>query len=345
MKRARVFIVDDAPFIRKAMARVLSADPEIEIVGEASNGMEALETIGAARPDVVTLDVNMPGIDGLTTLRELRKRYPQVAVVMLSSLTQDGASTTLQALHDGAVDFIDKNEINVMDFHRLKREVLPKLKVWVSGKTPPSAPVEQSFPESHPVDWSHYQLCVIGASTGGPPAIEALMRSIPADFPAPIIIVQHMPTGFTRHFAERLDGMSRLDIAEAYHGARIDAGRVWVAPAGKHLRVDRYRVAHLSDEPSSTPHRPSVDVTMYSAARTRPRGTVAGVLLTGMGEDGAQGMCSIRQYGGLTIGENETSCVVSGMPKAAYLRGGVELYLPLPEIVGLFATQPVATPA
>lgn len=327
------------------MSRVLSVDPEIEIVGEAAGGLEALEKIPACKPDLVTLDVDMPQLDGLATLRELKQRSPNLPVIMMSAHTQEGAATTLQALADGAVDFIDKSSFNVMDFASLTREVLEKIKVW-DPRQPAKGSSRGDRPEARvPGDgetpcpriaWKDYRICIIGASTGGPLALESLLCSIPADFPAPLVIVQHMPLGFTRPFAERLDSISGLHIMEAVHGRRLAPGTVVVAPAGQHLRINNNLRIYLSEEPSSAMHRPSVDVTMYSAACSLRPGTVAGVLLTGMGSDGAEGMYAIREKGGLTVAENEESCVVAGMPRAAYLRGAVTHYLSLQRITSMF---------
>ncbi len=344
----RVFVVDDAAFIRKAMARVLASDRSIRIVGEAADGAEALEKIPLANPDVVTLDVDMPGMDGLSTLRHLMKIRPGLPVIMLSALTREGGATTLEALASGAVDFIDKSSLNVMDFGRLAEELHAKIKLWgPNGKKRSGRGVaarrsaragrkaRRARVEAALVEWSRYELCVIGASTGGPLALETIVRAMPRGFPVPIAIVQHMPIGFTRPFAERLDLLSELWVSEAVDGDHLSPGTVKIAPAGQHLRIGQNLEIQLSREPASASHTPSVDVMMQSAARSR-RGQVVGILLTGMGEDGAVGMRSILDRGGLTIAENEETCVVAGMPKAAYLRGGVSLYVPLYEIVRAF---------
>jgi two-component system chemotaxis response regulator CheB len=334
------------------MARVLATDPDIEVVGEAAGGLEALEKIRDCRPDVVTLDVDMPQLDGLATLRELKQAQPDLPVIMMSAHTQDGAETTLQALADGAVDFIDKTSFNVMDFAGLSREVLDKIKIWDprgpadgsrSMRPREAEPGEEGGAEGKPgpppVCWNRYKTCIIGASTGGPLALESLLRSIPGDFPVSIVIVQHMPQGFTRPFADRLDSISELSVSEATHGRRLAPGTAVVAPAGQHLRVNDNMRVFLSEEPAGAIHRPSVDVTMYSAACTHRPGTVAGVLLTGMGADGAEGMYAIREKNGLTVAENEKSCIVPGMPRAAYLRGAVAHYLSLDEIVSMFLSR------
>lgn len=336
--------MDDAPFIRKAVARVLSSDPDIRVVGEAASGVEALEMIPRYRPDVVTLDVDMPRLDGLATLRELKKSLPDLPVIMMSAHTQRGAATTLQALSDGAVDFIDKSSFNVMDFTSLSREVLGKIKVWDPGgsaKPPPrtGGPASQARKPVPAIPWDSFEVCVVGASTGGPTALEALLGAVPAHFPVPMVVVQHMPRGFTRPFADRLDSLSPLQVVEPRHGGRLDPGMAVIAPAGRHLRITGDLRVQLSREPATAIHRPSVDVTMYSAACALPPGSVVGVLLTGMGSDGAEGMFAVREKKGLTLAESEESCVVPGMPRAAYLRGAVTHYLPLPDIVRMFASH------
>jgi two-component system chemotaxis response regulator CheB len=323
------------------------------VVGEAAHGAEALDSLGSSRPDLVILDVDMPGMDGLETLAELRKRRPKLPVIMLSALTRSGAATTLAALAQGAVDFIDKSSLNLMDFERLSAELLDKIRVWRPGgpgrdaaKGPgagrrksrdgddePGNVEAAGAGDAPPIRWDDYRLLIVGASTGGPVALERLLREIPASFPLPIAVVQHMPHGFTRPFAERLNTLSALSVTEAVHGQRLERGAVVVAPAGQHLCIDRGLNVQLSREPANAPHRPSVDVTMYSAACALGKGKVAGVLLTGMGEDGAEGMCAIREKGGLTLAENEETCVVPGMPRTAYLRGGVVHYLPFDSIV------------
>jgi two-component system chemotaxis response regulator CheB len=327
----RVFVVDDSAFIRKALTRVLASDPECRVVGEAANGHEALERIPHVNPDVVTLDVAMHGMDGLATLRALLAWRPTLHVIMLSAHTREGAAATLDALALGAADFIDKTTINLMDLDGLGRELVDRLRVWHPGPHPPRPPPIEPAIRVPSLDLSRCELCVIGASTGGPAALQYILERLPRDFPFPIAIVQHMPVGFTGPFADRLNTLCKLDVAEASEGTRLSPGRVLIAPAGRHLRLSSNLTALLSDEAQGSRHVPSVDVLMKSADRVR-RGRVLGVLLTGMGEDGAEGMSVIRAHGGVTLAENEESCAVFGMPRAAALRGAVERMLSLEEI-------------
>ncbi|HET6576870.1 MAG TPA: chemotaxis-specific protein-glutamate methyltransferase CheB [Gemmatimonadales bacterium] len=335
----RVFLVDDSAFVRRALTRVLALEPAFRVVGEAAGGAEALAKIPAADPDLVTLDVEMPGMDGLQVLPALLRWKPSLKVLMLSAHTRDGAEATVAALAAGAVDFIDKTTFNVMDLEYLRREVVDRLRALapVARSHGSPAAVPAAAPSGPPeTDLARCELCVIGASTGGPAAVQRILQALPAGFPLPVVVVQHMPIGFTRPFAQRLASLSRVRVAEAEDGARLVRGTALIAPAGQHLRVSPNLAVVLATEPSDAKHIPSVDVTMRSAARSRP-GKVLGVLLTGMGEDGAEGMVTIRAGGGLTIAESESSCVVYGMPRAAVQRGGAGWVLPLPEIAELLA--------
>lgn len=340
----RVFAVDDSAFVRRALARILDGRPDIRLVGEAASGAEALDRIPRLDPDLVTLDLAMPGMDGLQVLRSLLRWKPGLKVLMLSAHTRVGAEATVEALAAGATDFIDKSAFNVMDLEVLRREVVDKIAACGRAAGSRPAPVRTGPAGGpDPVRAERLELCVIGASTGGPAALQRILERLPSGFPLPTILVQHMPPGFTRPFAERLDALCRLDVAEAVEGERLTPGRVRVAPAGRHLRLTGNLAVILATEPSDAKHLPSIDITLKSAARVRPGG-VLGVLLTGMGEDGAEGMVAVRATGGLTLAESEASCVVYGMPRAAHARGGAEYLLPLDEIAGFLAELTGAAP-
>ena len=328
----RVFVVDDSAFVRRALTRILDRATGYQVVGEAADAVEALERIPALDPDLVTLDVAMPGMDGLQLLRALLRWNPRLRVLMLSAHTRQGAAATVEALAAGAVDFIDKSSFNVMDLESLRREVLEKMDAC--ARSPAPATSARAPGALDPAAAGHCVLCVIGASTGGPAALQRLLEPLPATFPLPVVVVQHMPVGFTRPFAERLASLARVRVAEAQDGARLLPGMALIAPAGQHLRVSTSLAVVLATEPRDAKHVPSVDVTMRSAARSRP-GKVLGILLTGMGEDGADGMATIRAGGGVTIAESESSCVVYGMPRAAVQRGGAAYVLPLQDIAAL----------
>jgi two-component system chemotaxis response regulator CheB len=332
----RVFIVDDSAFVRRALTRVLAGEPGVRVVGEAGSGPEALARIPAADPDFVTLDVAMPGMDGLQLLPALLRWKPSLRVLMLSAHTSEGATATLSALAAGAVDFIDKTALNVMDLEVLKREVVDRLEALA-----PNAPATNGAAAAAPgpapnalADLRSCELCVIGASTGGPAAVQQIVQRLPARFPLPVVVVQHMPPGFTEAFARRLDALSRVRVTEAIEGQRLVPGSVVISPGGRHLRVSPGLAVVLTTEPMEARHVPSIDVTMRSAARSRP-GRVLGILLTGMGEDGAEGMATIRAGGGTTIAESEASCVVYGMPRAAIRRGGATWVMDVGEIAEL----------
>jgi two-component system chemotaxis response regulator CheB len=328
----RVFVVDDSPFIRKAITRVLDASPDCRVVGVASTGHDAVAQIPKLEPDVVTLDVAMPGMDGLATLKALLAWRPGLKVIMLSAHTSEGGHSAIEALAIGAVDFIDKASFNLMDLDSLSRELVDRIRVWVRAATPaPARTAPTGNGKSVALDLDRVDLCVIGASTGGPAALQFLLERLPERFPLPVAIVQHMPVGFTGPFAERLDSLCALEVLEASEGDRMIAGRALIAPAGRHLRINSNLTSLLGTESDGARHVPSVDVLMRSADRARP-GRVLGILLTGMGEDGAEGMSIIHGHGGVTLAESEESCAVFGMPRAAQLRGAVDRMLSLEQI-------------
>jgi two-component system chemotaxis response regulator CheB len=336
----RVFVVDDSTFVRKAIIKVLHRDPELRVVGEASGGAEALRTIADVNPDVVTLDLAMPGLDGLQALRGLLAWRADLPVLMLSAHTHEGAAATLEALAIGAVDFVDKSAFSLLDLDSLGRQLVERIKLWGPGVTASREPQRRKpspAPPKVPATLAECDLCVIGTSTGGPPALQYIFERLPAAFPMPVALVQHMPVGFTKPFADRLNTVCRLAVREARDGDALLPGRVLVAPAGQHLVITAERQVSLDAQPSSSTHTPSVDVLMRSAAQSWP-GRVLGILLTGMGDDGAKGMAAIRAAGGVTLGESEASCVVYGMPRAARRIGAIEHERSLTEIAAWLAT-------
>ena len=332
----RVCVVDDSPFVRKALRKVFAATPDVRVVAEAASGVEALSRVPQSSPDVVTLDVEMQGLDGLSVLRQLLASRPTLRVIMLSAHTRQGAEATVEALTLGAADCVDKTGLNLMDLDGLGRELVDRVRSLVTAAPAPVSPAP--IPD---LPLGAMELCVIGASTGGPAALQAILERLPADFPLPVAIVQHMPLGFTAPFARRLNTLCRLDVREAVDGMRLEPGRVVVAPAGLQLRLTRGLVVTLSAESAGARHSPSVDVLFTSAAQARP-GRVLGVLLTGMGEDGAEGLGVIRAGGGITVAESEASCVVYGMPRAALERGAAQHVLPIGAIAALLQSARAA---
>jgi len=334
----RVLVVDDSPLVRRAIERLLDADSLVTVIGTAVDGLDALAKIRDLRPDVVTLDVMMPRLDGLKVLGCIMRDHP-VRVLMLSSLTQEGADETLQALDLGAVDFIDKTALLLSgDPAVAGRELLSKLRT-VAAVDPSRLGRREAVREGAANVTALLRppgadVVVVGASTGGPPALQALIPALPADLSAGVVVVQHIPAGFTRPLAGRLDAVSGLSVREAEQGDRVRPGEVLIAPGGRHLTFAKRggeMVVVLDSEPSDAVHRPSVDVTMQSAAALWGR-RCSGVLLTGMGSDGAWGMWSIRARGGWTIAESEESCVVYGMPRAAVELGAASEIVSLGKI-------------
>ena len=333
-ERIRVLVVDDSAFVRKAVGRMLATADDIEVVGFARDGEEGLALARELKPDVVTLDVRMPRLGGLETLERLMAEQP-LPVLLMSTLTQEGAETTLRGLELGAMEFVDKSSVEPMSMLSLAEELVTKIRA-LGGARVRSRPRPAVAGEQKPAGRVAAQCVAIAASTGGPAAQQAVVSGLPAAFPAAVVIVQHIPRGFTRSLAERLDARSAIPVREARHGDAVEPGRVLLAPAGIHTRLVRVKGSveiSLEEEPSEALHRPSADVLMASAAEVY--GALAvGVVLTGMGSDGTEGLRAIRARGGLTLAEAEETCVIFGMPKAAIEAGVIERTRPLDRIAG-----------
>jgi two-component system chemotaxis response regulator CheB len=311
----RLAVVDDSAFVRKAIQKMLDGDPRMGVVGTATSGEELLANLERWAPDVITLDLSMPGIGGLVTLDRIMALRP-TPVIILSTHAGRGAPQTIEALHRGAADFIDKQEYSLLDFSAL-REVLVA-KVLAVAWSDVSRHGIAGLAPAVPAPPGGYDALLIGASTGGPPAIEQVLADLGADCPVPVLVVQHMPQGFTRAFADRLNAHLPLEVREADDGMPLEPGRVYIAPAGRHLRIahDGERLAcSLSLKPEGVAHRPAVDELFLSALPAAER-TVA-ALLTGMGRDGAEGMRQLAQRGAYTVAQDEATSVVYGMPGAA----------------------------
>jgi two-component system, chemotaxis family, protein-glutamate methylesterase/glutaminase len=340
----RVLVVDDSAFMRFAVTRYLEADPEIAVVGSARDGLDALTKIPALRPDVVTLDVEMPRLDGLATLKRIMAECP-LPVVMLSSLTQRGARTTVQALMRGAVDFVTKPAVSG-DIESVMEELIGKVKMAANGcsvesqrpvipfepavvesTTSPDKPGPRPFHLGDPV-------LVIGASTGGPRAVHRVLSDLAGDLPAAVVVVQHMPAGFTRSLAQRLNETCAISVQEAVPGDRLARGLVLLAPGDYHLRFEGRHQVVLDQGPRRHHVRPAVDVAMESAAKQHGA-TVVGAILTGMGCDGTAGCRSIKEAGGRIVAEDESTSVVFGMPRSVIEAGLADHVAPLPNIGAL----------
>lgn len=340
-RKVRVLVADDSALMRKIISDVINSDPGLEAIATAKNGEETLQKVMALQPDVVTLDVEMPILDGLSTLERLMKEHP-VPVVMLSALTQAGATATIRALEIGAVDFIAKPSGSIsMDLANLSQEIITKIRTAAEAKvssiknvqTRPAVPIAPLKPDLKSLVKGSFPLVVIGTSTGGPKALHEVMSTLPAGLNAAVLIVQHMPPGFTRSLAQRLDSVSPLTVKEAEDGDIIARGNAYVAPGNFHMEIaqlnERYAI-QLSQTPQVNGHRPAVDVLFYSAAKIKA--TKAAVIMTGMGSDGALGLKALKDAGITTIGESAETSVVYGMPKAAFKLGAVDYEVPLYKI-------------
>jgi two-component system chemotaxis response regulator CheB len=326
--RIKVLVVDDSALMRKLIPTILARDSAIEVVGTAMDGAFALKKIEELHPDVVTLDLEMPRMDGMETLRLIMKSAP-VPVILFSTHSKEGAYSTFKALALGAVDFVAKPlDAAVGHLDTIADQLIEKIKVAkrAAGHRLPQTVVADAAPlhkKGGRPAIPPSRIIAIGISTGGPNALQFLLSQIPADFPASILIVQHMPEGFTEMFAKRLDECSPLEVQEARSGDLLLAGRVLLCPGNRHMmvrRMPRGDMVVLTDAPHVNGHRPSVDVLFHSVAQEFSL-TAVGVLMTGMGDDGAGGLGAIKAAGGMTIAQSEESCVVSGMPRSAIMKG------------------------
>jgi len=322
--KVRVLVVDDSALMRKLIPQMLAGDESLEVVGTAMDGTFCLKKIDELRPHVVTLDLEMPGMNGIDTLKEIMRREP-LPVLVFSSHSIEGASITMKALGLGAFDFVPKPKDASAHMAETARELIAKVKAAAECKLKPRMLTgTQHKPAKVSVSPSSLTRIVgIGVSTGGPQAMEYLLSQLPGDFPGSIIVVQHMPDGFTDMFARRLDDTCALRVKEAQSGDLLQPGRVLICPGNRHIKVKRLPlgdVAVLTDEPRVNGHRPSADVLLHSVAEEFKTQAI-GILMTGMGDDGAEGLGAVKREGGMTIAQSEDSCVVFGMPKAAIERG------------------------
>jgi len=381
-----VLIVDDSAFMRRAIAKMLEKEDDLAVVGSASSGEEAVALVGKTPIDVITMDVEMPGMGGLEAARAIINRNGP-PIIMISALTRDGAETTLRALEIGAVDFIPKPDSAYIDILKVQRDLVEKIKLFGSrtaylramqGKeftgpatpatvlpappsarpaglpplgrpVPPAAPEQRRFVHEPPLTTpapppraaaptapriGHYACVALGTSTGGPVALSQILPKLPKEFPIPIVIVQHMPPGFTKPLAERLNASSKIEVVEAQAGMTLAAGKAYVAPAGQQLRLRRVGTGvevALAEDRERSLHVPSVDV-MATAVGETYGSAALGVILTGMGHDGVDGLRVIKDKGGFVIGQDEGTSVVYGMPRAAAVAGLVDRVVALGDV-------------
>ncbi len=338
-----VLVVDDSAFMRNALSSMISSDPEITIIGTARDGVEAVDKVAELKPDIVTLDVEMPRMNGIEALKLIMEKTP-VPVIMVSRLTTEGVEVTLDALDIGAVDFIPKNlsdlSINIV---KIKEVLIEKIKnICRNGNGHkrvllPSRPLDikqktQTYSSRRTVG-----IVSIGSSTGGPRALQSIISSLPENYPVPVLIAQHMPASFTGPFAERLNHLSAVSVKEAEDGEAISEGHVYIAPGGCHMGIAQDRLTKTTikivKDNGKYIYKPSVDFLMQSVVEFFS-GHVLGVILTGLGNDGAKGMKEIKNKGGRTIAESEESCIVYGMPRAVINSGCADKIIPLTEIAG-----------
>ena len=347
-----VLVVDDSTFMRNTITALLEQDSDIKIVGTARNGQEALQKAEELDPDVMTLDVDLPRLDGLGVLQQLMKKTP-LPVLMVSSLTQSGAESTLKALEYGALDFIPKNMSTDRDTFAAelqkkvraiaRRKTIIKLKYRRINQI--QVPVPRPQP-SQPADYVQTpctgprDLVVIGVSTGGPPVVQKILSALPEDLPACILIAQHMPAAFTNPFAKRLDSVCKIGVTEAKDGDKFKTGHAYVCPGGKHIGI-RMRgplpEIFVAEEPRDALYKPSANVLFETAGKAMARRTL-GLILTGMGSDGCEGSKVLREKGGCLIAQNEASCVVYGMPKAVVDNKLANLILDVDDIANAIIT-------
>jgi len=341
--KIKVLIADDSALMRKVLKEIILTDPSLEVVGTARDGQDAIEKVHELKPDVITMDINMPVMDGLTSMQYILNDYPDLPVLIISSLTTEGALTTFEALELGAFDYIAKPSGTVSaNIHVIGKEIIQKIKLAyknankknirnrikrlsVSKTTKKTVPATKTFASKTD---GLSKIVVIGVSTGGPSALMEVLPLIPPDLKAALIVIQHMPPSFTTSFAKRLDAACRLPFKEAEAGDILKDGRGYLAPGGYQLLVRRERgMIRLSTSPK-TVFMPSVNVTMESVLDAFGGEKVIGVLMTGMGDDGADAMVKIRQAGGITIAEDESTAVVFGMLREAIERGGAQIIAP-----------------
>lgn len=351
--KIRVLVVDDSGFFQRRVTEIINADPRLEVVGTASHGLEGIDKALALKPDVITMDYEMPVMDGVTAVRQIMKDNP-TPVLMFSSLSYEGARVTLDALEAGAVDFLAKQFDAIAASEATLHKVLTDriCQVAASGKNKTltntnkissnvgiKKDTELSSTPSHtsvaPISKSlhHVEIVIIGTSTGGPAALQTIFKNIPEGFSKPIVIVQHMPGSFTEAFAERLNRLSPLVVSEAVDGDKLKPGHVYVAPGGMQLMVDKRNGGsiHIRESDERVTYRPSVDIALASAAKHFGRNALA-VILTGMGSDGKEGAQLLKQSGGTVWAQDEASCVIYGMPMAIVKAGLAAKVLSLDDI-------------
>lgn len=358
MDKIKIIVVDDSAFMRKAISDMIESESNFEVIAKFRDGRELVEKIDKYNPDIITLDVHMRDLDGLATLKELKRLGKNYPILMVSSSTTEGSELTLECLDNGAISFITKPSGSIsLDIIKVKTNLIEEIKSITSNvrsrrnsintdKKTSYKPINdislnddlaikeknihinnlQFMPKNKKID-----AVVIGASTGGPKALQEVLTRLPSDLGVPVFVVQHMPEGFTKVFSERLDKACKMNVTEAADGMKISKDTIYIAKGGKHMTVGSNNVINLNEEPSIWGVRPAVDKLFNSAIKIYG-GNLISVILTGMGKDGADGTSNIKDNGGITISEDKSTCTIYGMPKAAFETGKVDLVIPLDQI-------------
>ena len=352
MDKIKIIVVDDSAFMRKAISDMIESESNFEVVAKFRDGRELIEKVDKYNPDLITLDVHMRDLDGLATLKELKRIGKSYPIIMLSSATTEGSEVTLECLDNGAISFITKPSGAIsLDIAKVQYNLIEQIKSITSNmrsskksividsskayKTSNLAPERStkiisnsqlSVPKNKKID-----AVVIGASTGGPKALQEVLTKFPANLGVPVFVVQHMPEGFTKVFSERLDKACNMKVIEAAEGMKISNDTIYIAKGGQHMTIDSNNTIHLNEEPPIWGVRPAVDKLFNSAIKVY-KGNLVSAILTGMGRDGADGTANIKDNGGITISEDKSTCTIYGMPKAAFETGKVDFVVPLNEI-------------
>ncbi len=349
MNKIKVIVVDDSALMRKIISDMINEETDMEVIDTARNGEELLSKLEKNSPDTITLDVEMPKMDGITALKEMKRKNFDIPVIMLSSISTKGTELTMECLEAGAFDFIPKPSGTIsLDINKVKSDLVQKIRLASSksmnkqskgsysiskNETIKRQDIYQNdnFKEKRKNFSNNIEAVVIGASTGGPKALYTVITALPKDLGVPVFVVQHMPAGFTKAFADRLDGNSDIKVLEAAEGDLINKNIVYIAPGGYHMEVGTDKKIHLTLEPPIWGVRPAVDKLFVSAAKVYGSNIIS-VVLTGMGRDGADGTVTIKNGGGITISEDQSTCTIYGMPKATYETGKVDEVLPIEQI-------------
>ena len=344
--KIKVIVVDDSAFMRKAISDMIESEKNFEVIAKLRDGRELIEKVDQLNPDIITLDLHMKYLNGLETLKELKRLEKSYPVIMLSSATTEGSELTLECLDNGAISFITKPSGHIsLDIEKVRENLVEQIKSIISNTKATKRPVvlntrNRKLTQDTTIQESNIILnlrnkkidaVVIGASTGGPKALQRVLTELPSNLGVPVLVVQHMPKGFTKVFADRLDKICNMSVVEAEEGMLINKGKIYIAKGGYHMTITTKGTIHLNEEPPIWGVRPAVDK-LFDSAIELYKANLLSVILTGMGRDGANGTVHVKDYGGITISEDKSTCAIYGMPKAAFETGKVDLVIPLDQV-------------